>query len=305
MMLSGCGFIDRDYVPTTHSASAVVSAQYLAQYVCKEDGSPALFSKTNPCTPVPQTAKMKFKWRKFDIGQYQSEDSVQYGPGEFADVWLYSPFTTFNQTAGDGGELIADGKDNIPTYVATQDGSHPYMQYFLGYRCINATGWVIFSPLAPVGQSASTIAFLKDENEPYCSDSMGDWSLAYTQWQRFPSLPLTFNVFGVNTTINVDMIVSEHYNTGDVSSATDMELTGLVKWNGRTIWQDWKHGTGTPAAGVATRCPAISGLPTPGAGWYLYDCRYDVIIVSENGTTSVSDIGWIPSERPESQQAPD
>lgn len=190
------------------------------------------------------TTATAMNYRRQDFGHYQDEDSFLLSDGSAATAWSYAPFGPFVAANGDGGEhyVLTNGEVDI---VATQDGSKPGIQTFVG--------WVVFR------NDATTT--------PACFVApIGAWTCYYRATVSYPNLGA------------IDTIVSEHYDLSSPVTAQAMERSFFGYGWGRLTWQAWTRG-GAPVD--PARCPDFGFNAPPAAGWTLSDCRESVNLVDQ------------------------
>lgn len=218
---------------------------YLAQSV-RPDG--------NPATPLHATDPLGY--RRTDIGGYQIEDTFLIADNAAITTFAYPPFGTFNPANGDGGErMVFDGTS--ARIDATQDGSAPGVMPFDG-----PDGWLLFRTDA-TGSNTCVVATLGIAQSYTCYS---------VQTVNYPGLGPVMSV------------VTDHYNTGDLSRATAMERIFLGRGWGRLVWQAWNSAAvPTRSPELDQRCPDFGWSAPPKAGWVLNDCRIVTTIIGADG----------------------
>jgi hypothetical protein len=172
-------------------------------------------------------------------------------------------------------------------FTETRDGGKPNDQYFVGPNC-GGTGWVVFRNDAPTGRWATLVARLNDNPDPKACPSLKQ---AYTRY-RLETLNVPFTVDGRAQTKTLPVIISEHYNTGDMGTASAMERSYFCQGWGLCRWEAWSTKSG-PLVDLAPRDPDM-GTPLagpPAAGWRMVDVRHWTNIVSTTGF-ALSQYGW-------------
>jgi hypothetical protein len=260
---------------------------YLVEYRCGEAATP--WSCTNP---VPHIAYENRYWRRYDLGLppagYVASESVLLqvtGSNVVAQTWSWSPFGKFNQTRGDGGQvLLTDG--HAATYLYTQDGSYAGKQYFCG------DGW----PIARSDFDATWRVVV-----PQLAIGKGGWDQCptarvpgYTRYRLITGTVFPAAWQGAPFTLPVNTLVSEHYGGSLPVYSCAMERFEHGWHYGLLRWEAWNQCGLAPTADLATRCPAVTGIGPPEGypSFQLTDCRTFTNFVPEPGTASLQDDGW-------------
>lgn len=215
--------------------------------------------------------------RRFDFGHFQANDAFRLPDGSAILAWSYAPFGPFDAALGDGGEryVVENGTVRIDS---TQDGGTPGVQYFVGAAC-GGTGWVAFRADATAAWQ-TIVAHLDDHSNPSQCDAA---NAALTRYER---ATVTYPVLGP-----VDTVVSEHYDSGSLASATALERAFYALGYGRLVWQRW--GPTPPTIDLSARCPDFGWNTSPVAGWHLDDCREAVTTEPADGSLTGADL-WRP-----------
>jgi hypothetical protein len=114
---------------------------------------------------------------------YGVSDNVMTSANSVVQTWSYGPTPgPFVQANGDGGQIssIIGTRAN---FWATQDGSYPGLQYFVGASCPGGEGWLLFDTAHQINsQWVGQIAHLAISKEsPTDCPLLG---AAYTRWMR-------------------------------------------------------------------------------------------------------------------------
>lgn len=220
-------------------------------------------------------------------------------PGMFADIWSWggAPGVNFgpvSQYPGNGGEVYVVSGHMVRISV-TQDGGKkdsagkPYLQGFYGAHC-GGTGWIAFRDDAPTGSWKTVTASLKGLPVPStCAAS----SKALTRY-RLEDVQIPFGPSEAGTPIleTLPCIISDHFNTGSLSTASALERSIWCKGVGRAVWEAWS--TKAPPVDPSPRCPG-SNAPAVPAGWKLADCHYATRLVAAPDPAMTGDaFGWPP-----------
>ncbi len=256
---------------------------------------------TNPTASgaVPQRASDSMLMRRADLGNpnppgyYQIGDTIESDDSTyFFHTFSFSPFGPFVDRNGDGGEVyVTDGV--TVRIAATEDGSqHSVLQGFYGAGC-GGTGWVLFKNDVSMGSWHSLIATLSDKRIPsICSVT----SSAFTRY-RLELVAIPYIISGVQTSITLPTIISEHYNGTSIATSNALERFFFHYGVGRVVWEAW---TTTPATdpSLPVRCPGTVWSVAPAAGWYLNDGRYSTQIISASGALTGDLYAWPPTSHP-------
>jgi len=114
-------------------------AAYLAQSV-NPDG--------NPATPLHATDPIRY--RRFDFGHVQAEDSFLTGPGSAITTWSYAPWGPFVDANGDGGESyeLVGNEIHITNTKHLGVSTTPISWVALRTDTVDcAQGWTTYSPM--------------------------------------------------------------------------------------------------------------------------------------------------------------
>ena len=205
---------------------------------------------------------------------YAASDNANLWGGAAVNTWSYgdNPLA-FNRTNGDGGQIISVA-GWISRFWATQDGSYPGLQYFVGATC-GGDGWVLFdtSRLMPTWVSQVAELAISRASPTDCSGGLGG---AFTRYQQGPVAYLTQQAGSPGNVLYFDSVVSEHYDNISPDQSSNMERNWFARGVGLVRWESWSK-TAPIGADLAARCPVITvnGYYYPEtSGWRLTNCRY-------------------------------
>jgi hypothetical protein len=289
-----------DFVTTDYSAVVIKTSKVLSVLLvcvlaaCNSSAPPAAATISNLTVFLVQgTPEQKsidqVTYRKHDYplpNGYQVDDSVLLPDGRILQTFAYPPFGPANFAKGDGGQIVSINGATV-LFTETRDGGKPNDQYFVGPNC-GGTGWVVFRNDAPTSRWATLVARLNDNPDPNACPSLKQ---AYTRY-RLEILNVPFTVDGRAQTKTLPVIISEHYNTGDMGTASAMERSYFCQGWGLCRWEAWSTKSG-PLVDLAPRNPDM-GTPLagpPAAGWRMVDVRHWTNIVSTTGF-ALSQYGW-------------
>lgn len=214
--------------------------------------------------------------RRFDFGRHQASDNFLLTDGSVITTWSYPPFGPFTPPADGGEHYVTEGP--MTRIDSTEDGGTPFVvQYFVGAQC-GGTGWLSFRhDVAPQPTQAVARLAISKGNPHQCSTGSSALTVWWTADLDYPHL-------GV-----IPSVISEHFDRGDINSATALEKFYFGKGWGRLVWQAFVKGSlppGIPVPDLPQRCPDFGpGMNTPpGPGWTLVDCRESVNIEKADGS---------------------
>lgn len=264
--LAGCSGPSGPPAPPPPGAQTINPMEYLIESR-NPDG--------NTSTPLHQADRLTY--RRQDFGGFQDEDAFLLRDGSAILTWSYPPFGPFDARHGDGGErYIIDG--HTVRIDSTQDGGKPGVQYFTGAAC-GGTGWVAFRDDADASWKQLTASLSNRPNPSACATRASSLTRYTRQTVNFPKLGALPTVIG------------EHYNTGDLNSASALERSFWAKGWGRLVWQAFrKPAPHNVDPNLPKRCPDFGYNSLP--GWTLVDCRVAVNVVPAADLTGAQE--WQP-----------
>ena len=154
----------------------------------------------------------------------------------------------------DGGDVYGVKNGNA-TALKTRDGSLTRDIYFTGYSC-GGTGWLLFPPTLATGGWNGQVAMIgQAANATTCDPTK--LSPAYTRYQLVEHLAMPFIFHGSRTTLQVPVIISEHYNGSSIGSAKMLERFYFAEGWGKVKWERWDR-NGTPSRDLAGECASTA-----------------------------------------------
>lgn len=226
---------------------------------------------------------------------YAASDNANLWSGAAVNTWSYgSNPLAFNRGNGDGGQIISVA-GNIARFWATQDGSYPGLQYFVGATC-GGDGWVLFDTsklLSGVTWWQSQVAQLAISKSS-ATDCSGGLGPAFTRYQRGPVAYLTQQAGLPGTVLYFDTVMTEHYDNTSPDWSANMERNWFARGVGLVRWESWSKAAPI-GDDLAARCPQIiiNGYYFPETnGWRLTNCRYWMNFVLAPPGFTLSTYGW-------------
>jgi hypothetical protein len=203
---------------------------------------------------------------------------------------------------GDGGDIAIVTTDGYAKLPATQDGSQPTLYYFVGPGLGQpgngeVGGWLSAGPDAASDTWNAAVCYLQQSDAtPYAP--LGNLSQSYTRY-LIATIPITFwRNSALPYTLDVECLVSEHYDGADPSTALNCERFVYGDGWGKLIWEIWEQpgAAVAPTVAQADGTPYCSPTPPLTAGLVMTDCRYWTNIipypVPSRAIYRVSACGW-------------
>lgn len=277
LLLTACGD-DKPGIPVPANpiGSQIDPWDYLTTRICP-DGSPWIFTKCADWHRQSRSDVVSF--HRLDTsghtdGQKQNTYLIPAGPDQpqqgavrefdYPRHGLFNPIPTPTDHGGDGGDVAVVEGDTV-RFSFTQNGvpGGTVSGWWVGKNC-GGHGWVLFKDRPPTGAWATMVAKLA----PSFSDSNSCPKLnsALTEWRREKAI-IPFTQDGKPHSVELDIIISHHYNSGSNPSARETVIfaygVGPVYWlsSGRT------------PGGPTWACGGLPPWTDQTDGWVLKDLR--------------------------------
>jgi len=216
-------------------------------------------------------------------------------------------FGHFDAGLGDGGQVLVV-VDGWASAIMTEDGGDG-IQYFIGPGCRTSTvpaagelSWVFFNSDVERGQWNSTMARLnKGRSSSECPTV---FNTALTRY-RADTIDVPFRILDKFERLTemikpIDVIISEHYSGGQMTSADHLERFYFARDLGLIRWERWENfAVPQPIALVRManefadtgRCRPWAYSIAAGPQWQMIDCRNWTTLVPST-RWSVGDYRW-------------
>ena len=282
-----CSLFNRFFGTSSNSTPTISDVRiFLAQTRCANGAPPYLANTSQP----QQKASDSMFYRRHDwpvVGGQISDTVVSDDGNSYITTWSYSPWKEFVAANGDGGEVYVVEGDTV-RIDHTQDGSLPYIQYFVGKNC-GGTGWILFKNDAPTGSWKEITGSLYIEQD--LNTCPGAKLLTGLVRYRLEDVVFPFVINGQKQNITASAIISEHYDGKTIATSKYLERFFLAAGWGRLLWEAWSTEKGA-GMDLSARNPGTSFSTPPATGWNMYDCRLTTDIEPADGSLTVDAYGW-------------
>jgi hypothetical protein len=273
---------------------------YLVQATCPGGPAPLTPDKCAYANQTKDLITTPLTFRRLDWpGAYSgiiSDNVLDPSTGAVISTFKTAPFDGPFSPPNDGGDvyLVASLNriGNAAIVVKTQTGSVTPI-YFVGYTC-GYTSWLLFPQNLPMyGQGwGSAVAEIGQSNAPGTNCNAGNMSSAFTRY-RLENVSMPFLANGVQTTLVIPTVISEHYNHSTIFGSTQLERFYFAQGWGKLRWEYWT--TSPPSRDLTGECPTVPTWGVAPSFWHarLTDCRTWTNVVPDTSGWSVSaDYAW-------------